>query len=456
MKLSRCQYGTLFVAVIFSLLPVLPAHAGTLTVNSTADDGTGTCTTSGCTLRDATLTAVSGDTITFSLPANSAITLTSGELLINKDLTINGPGADLLTVQRSSASGTAASRIFEIAANRNVTISGLTISNGKVNNAAGGGILNAGTLTLNNLAVSGNTADLSGNGAGIYNNFGTLSINNSTISGNLVGNSFGAGSGGGIYNQGGTLTITNSTLAGNKAVAAGGGTDSGGGIITNVGTVNLTNATIAGNMADAGGGVWNLNGGSVTSIDTIIARNTASSGPDIDGTLTSQGFNLIGDRSGANITPAQSSDEIGTAGAPLDPRLGVLQNNGGPTDTLALMNDSPAIDAGYDAVAPPTDQRGVLRSGTSDIGAFEFIGSLPPLQITSVSRNGNNLYVEFAEVIATRHYGLERKYQLSDPMWHQIPEVPDYTPTEPGSFVIIQVDAFSQVPPVFYRVSLVP
>ncbi|MGH9966445.1 MAG: hypothetical protein ACREBG_01230 [Pyrinomonadaceae bacterium] len=101
-----------------SLLLARPpvSRAATLTVTSTADSGPGT-------LRQAILDAVSGDTITFSLPANSTITLTSGQLLINKNLTINGPGANLLTVQRSTASGTPAFRIFAIDANINATLS---------------------------------------------------------------------------------------------------------------------------------------------------------------------------------------------------------------------------------------------------------------------------------------------------------------------------------------------
>src|SRR5260221_14726413 len=112
------------------MLVAASADAATLTVNSAADDGTGTCMAAKCTLRDAVLGALTGDTITFSLPATSAITLTNGELLINRDLTINGPGAKLLTVQRSAANGTPAFRIFDIAVGIYATISGLTIANG--------------------------------------------------------------------------------------------------------------------------------------------------------------------------------------------------------------------------------------------------------------------------------------------------------------------------------------
>src|SRR5258705_13775462 len=103
-----------YVAACFvlALLIPAPADAATLIVNSTADDGTATCTASKCTLRAAILTSATGDTITFLLPANSTINLTAGELAINKNLTIAGPGPNLLTVQRSTAPGTGTFRIF--------------------------------------------------------------------------------------------------------------------------------------------------------------------------------------------------------------------------------------------------------------------------------------------------------------------------------------------------------
>src|SRR5437762_12202404 len=110
--------------VAIGLVGVLaPAQAATLTVNSAADAG-GTCPGATCTLRQAIFVAASGDTINFAAGLTT-ITLTSAELLINKSLTINGPGVNLLTVRRSAANGTANFRIFEIpTSNINVTISG--------------------------------------------------------------------------------------------------------------------------------------------------------------------------------------------------------------------------------------------------------------------------------------------------------------------------------------------
>ncbi len=131
-----------------SLLLARPpvVKAATLTVTSGADAG-GTCPGASCTLRQAIATAAAGDTINFAADV-ATITLTSAELLINKNLTINGPGANLLRVQRSTAGGTPAFRIFNIAGNVNVTISGLTIANGSAPASGGGGISNNSTGTV--------------------------------------------------------------------------------------------------------------------------------------------------------------------------------------------------------------------------------------------------------------------------------------------------------------------
>src|SRR2546425_4393202 len=360
--------------------PPVSRAATTITVTSTADPG-GTCPGATCTLRQAIATAASGDTINFNLPANSTIRLFSDELVINKNLTINGPGANLLTVQRSRFAGTPDFRIFNIQASINVTISGLTINNGKA--PFGGGIFNQGTLTISNSTISGNTAS-SGPGGGIQNDcqFGcpagviaTMTITNSTISGNTA-----SSQGGGISSgsKSGT-TITNSTISGNSAA-------SGGGIWTNV-TVTLTNSTISGNSANFGGGINNKStsgldtGGSTSARNTIIALNTAASGPDLTDKLTSQGYNLIGNSSGATITPAnQTGDQIGVTATQLN--LGPLQDNGGPTFTHALPSGDTALDK-RNSSGSTTDQRGfarpVVAPGTSlpsggdgsDIGAYE-------------------------------------------------------------------------------------
>ena len=347
--------------------------AGCNVANSVVKNNTDNGTDS---LRAVIANVCAGSTITFAPNVSGAINLTSGELLINKSLTINGPGANFLTIQRSSTAGTNF-RIFHINGNFNASISGLTISKGFLPANLGGGISNDnGSLTLNNVTVSSNTADI---GAGIYTGR-AATITNSTISGNTVSGNIAGDGGGAIYNQGGTLNLTNSTLSGNIARTAGGG-GQGGGIRNNLGTVSIASTTIAGNSADQGGGIYSSSG-VVTLQNSLIAQNTSANGPDLNGTFSSNGFNLIGNSTGATISPAQFSDQIGNAGSPLNPALGALLDNGGPTFTCALLSGSPAIDKG-NSNGLSKDQRGLPRpidfSGIanasngdgSDIGAFE-------------------------------------------------------------------------------------
>lgn len=329
-------------------------------------------------LRDVIANACPDSVITFAPNVRGAIALTSGELLIAKNLTINGPGARLLSVQRSAAAGNF--RIFNISpAGVVATITGLTIAEGKIGSGGGGGIANGGALFLGGVTLSGNTAS---NGGGIYNNFGTLVISHSTLSGNSVSSAIIAGSGGGIFNQGGVVTIDSSTISGNSAIGPGGNSDSGGGIITNVGMVTIDNSTISGNSGDIGGGIRNVNGGTVLAMSSLIALNTSANGPDMNGPLTSDGFNLIGNATGAVISPALVSDRIGVSAAAL--HLGPLQDNGGPTYTHALLSNSAAIDQGISG-ASIADQRGLSRpldlpgangpgGDGADIGAYEYGG----------------------------------------------------------------------------------
>ena len=161
-----------------------------------------------------------------------------------------------------------------------------------------------------------------------------------------------------------------------------------GGGIYNIGTANLTNSTISGNsclsspFGNQGGGIYNQEGYTVTVRNTIIAKNAALGGPDVGGALISLGFNLIGDNSGSTFPPA-TGDQIGTSASPIDPLLGQLADNGGPSKTQALLSGSTAIDQG-NSFGSTTDQRGQPRpyrydptitepSGGdgSDMGAFE-------------------------------------------------------------------------------------
>ena len=405
-------------------LIALSTHAATITVTNTNDSGAGS-------LRQALASANDGDTIDFDSSLNGqTIRLTSGELLVNKSVTINGPGADQLAVN-----GNANDRAFYINPGLTVTISGVTIENGSALGlfGFGGGIYNDHSiLSVNNCRFSGNLSSRYGGGIYSYgvNGSAMLTVNSSTFSGNS------AEDGGAVYNAGrqgnATLTVNSSTLSGNSATIAGGGiyndgaigsatltVDSstvsgnsatywGGGIFSNgqVGstTLTVTNSTLSGNSASGGGGVYNsgyqgsatlivtnstLSGNSapgdggaiynfgggggiaaVTVGDTIL--NAGASGYNLtnSGTITSLGYNVCSDGCGFYLTA--TSDRNNT-----NPMLGPLQDNGGPTFTHELLPGSPAFDAGDPNFTPPPDydQRGLgfprVINGRVDIGAFE-------------------------------------------------------------------------------------
>ncbi|HEY0347214.1 MAG TPA: choice-of-anchor Q domain-containing protein, partial [Pyrinomonadaceae bacterium] len=240
----------------------------------------------------------------------------------------------------------------------------------------------------------GNSASGAGfnDGGGIRSD-GTLTLTNSTLSGNSVSGSSSNNFGGGIYNAG-TSTITNSTLSGNS-ISGGGSVNFGGGIYRSSGTLTLTNSTLSGNsvsggIGNDGGGIYNNSGATPKALNTIIAKNTAGNGPDVNGTFTSLGHNLIGISNGSTgFTNGQNGDRVGTTAAPIDPLLAALGNYGGPTQTIALLPGSPAIDAGDNCVTQAshcgdasisqigTDQRTLANrmvNGNVDIGAFESRG----------------------------------------------------------------------------------
>ncbi len=426
-----------------------PVYATAMTVNTTSDaiaaDGQ-------CSLREAIQAAntnaavnecptgvVGLDTITIT--ATGTIVLGSMLPAITDTLAIDGPGASLLTI-----SGSNAVRVMQVDSGVNVDLSNVSIANG--NEASyGGGIYNAGKLTLTYTTFYSNTATNSG--GGIYN-AGTLTITNSTIYSNTT-----ASMGGGIASEGtlnisnstfysntatsiggggigsnGMLNITNSTVHNNSASSIGGGIrndgagtitnstvhantspgDSAGGIF-NVGTLTVTDSTVSGNISGNGGGIRNdgtltvtnttiysntatfayggiLNYGVLTVTNSTLAGNAAPSiggiagygtttlrntiianslsGGNCDGAITDGGNNLqFNPNSGCGVTITAA-----------DPKLGPLANNGGSTQTMALLPGSPAIDGvTFNAPngCPSTDQRGWQRPFGSycDIGAYE-------------------------------------------------------------------------------------
>ena len=384
-----------------SLLTVLAgtANAATFVVNNVNDTGPGS-------LRDALnlADAANGDDVVNFDPSvfKTAQTIqTNSSLAINPAagndaLTIEGRGANLLTVRGPVAGGPVLN-----AFDGNNTINGITFQ-GTTTPEFAAAVNTDSDLILNGVVITGNTSDAAGNGSGggliVFD--GNTTILRSTISGNTVNNSGANGSGGGIVKSGpGTLTLLNSTVSGNSV--RGGGADGGGGIFNVGGTVRLVNATIANNTVEHGaGGVFQ---GSVQLANSLIAVNTGDAGNDVVGTdFTSQGHNLIGTGTGGTVTLA-TGDQVGTNASIINPLLGPLGSNGGTTPTIPLLDGSPAIDAAdpnnSDAAfpAPPalipsltTDQRGVARpqDGGNDIGAFELVPNR--VDVGKVKRNTNN------------------------------------------------------------------
>jgi hypothetical protein len=386
------------------------------TVANLLDNGPGS-------LRQALMDTPAGGTVDFQPGLTGTITLTMGGLVIANDLTVSGPGAGAITV-----SGNHASRVFVVGAGSTVGIAGLTIADGYAG-TLGGGIDNAGTLTVTHCTLSGNRADGDGGGVsnsgtlivnnctvtsnsagdrgsginiaggGLYNspsgtltvtgcdvshnsvgdgdpilnsfsagggiaNFGALTVTGSTLSSNSVF-CFGSSDGGGIYNFG-TLAVTGSTFNGNST-GANPSTGGAGGALFNAGTLTVTDSTVGGNSTSGtGGGIFNQGTRVLYVRNTIVAGNSGGSSPDVSGLLQSQGHNLIGNTQGDSGFEATDLLNV-------DPLLGPLQDNGGLTQTMALLPGSPAIYAGDITGAPATDQRGFPRilGGAIDIGAFE-------------------------------------------------------------------------------------
>ncbi|MHB8626739.1 MAG: choice-of-anchor Q domain-containing protein [Aggregatilineales bacterium] len=349
------------ITALFSAGEVRPAHAATIVVNNTSDNANG-CLQSGVVcLRNAINNSVAGDTITFASTVTGTILIKQNfPFTIDHNLTIVGPGATVLAID-----GGTTSQVFNVNSGV-VTISGLTIQHGYRGGLQGGGIANNGTLTLNNCNISNNTAPLSGGEGGGIANFGTLTLTNSNVSFNSAN-----AHGGGIVNESGaTLTISNSTIDDNTVVTGGGGIYNPSGA-----TVTVTNSTIAKNTAGdsgghggSGGGI--LNAGTLTIGSTIVAGDSADTSPDLLGTVTSQGNNLVQNTTGASGLIV--SDQTG-----VDPLLNAAAlNPPGTTETMSLQATSPAIGKGNCALSPAVniDQRGVFRKNPCDVGAYETPG----------------------------------------------------------------------------------
>ena len=323
--------------------------SSSITVTNTNDSGSGS-------LRQAITDICSGGTIHFAASVSGkTITLASNFPPITKVLTIDGGG------QSITIDGAGGYRIFNVMSTGNLTINDLTIQNGHssaecLNDTTfpcGGAVSSDGLLTVRDSTFSGNSSDL---GGAIFINTGTANVSNSTFLGNSA-----MTAGGGIFNWLGILHVTNSTFSANSA-------NYGGGIYNDLNSLTLTNSTFSENSAMQGGGLYNA-GISLKFMNNILANSISGDdcyNEDGAGKISTNISNLV-------ETSAAAPNHCGTAALASDPRLSPLGNYGGPTQTIPLLWDSPAIDAGTDANCPLTDQRGVARPQGShcDLGAFE-------------------------------------------------------------------------------------
>ncbi|HEV2806663.1 MAG TPA: right-handed parallel beta-helix repeat-containing protein [Chthoniobacterales bacterium] len=356
-------------------------------------------------LRQAITDACPDSTITFDMNQVVSPIILQQMLHVDKNLTINGPGAALLTI---SGNGSTSDPVFYAGTDSvMLTFSGLKLTqclDGAVVIPAG---VNGTTVTIQNCVFSKNNL-------GVYAGSGTVNIVNTTVDGNTVtsgspgitvvdatvnilnstvsnNSSTVSGSGAVALTNQGVINITNSTISNNST--SGFGPHSGGAIRNSgSGTIKITNSTIANNTSTTtGGGIANSGSGVVRLRNSVVALNTAStSGPDVSGAFITEGHNLIGKSDGSTgFTPGANGDLVGSAALPVDPQLAPLANNGGPTMTRALNANSPAIDTGDNAAitnppfsGPPFyDQRGVgfprISGDPVDKGAFE-IQIVPP------------------------------------------------------------------------------
>lgn len=374
--LSSRSCAVILCCVVALFLSARSASAAiTVTSNGDGPATPANCPGANCTLRDAIAAAAAGETINFAVIGE--ITLAGAELFIDKDLTIQGPGANLLAV-----SGANLSRVFfidQVPPGLTVNISGLTIKRG--NGGEGGGLyFREGTLNLTACHFTENTA---GEGGGVY-----LKEVGGTFTACTFSNNRTTGEGGGIWFGwfGRTLTLVNCTVSGNQTDANGAGIRHDG--FCGNSTLQVFNSTIANNtstMAGVGGIYTTAAAGECDGItaktilrSTIIANNSlpnlaAVASPGSTVMVTSLGYNLASDNPAAFLN--QPTDILNT-----NPQLAPLAFYGGPTPTMALLNNSPALDKG-NSFGLVFDQRGLARTfnfpaianaadGT-DIGAFE-------------------------------------------------------------------------------------
>ena len=370
--LLRLSLGTLLLLGLCLALgiSVHPAHAqSTLTVTDCSSDSQLQADVSQANTDNA------NDSITFTCSGDIKLTST---LPITGTMTIDGSG------QSVTLDGGSSMQVLSVSSGVSLTLNALTVAHGSISGNGGGLANNGGTVSITNSAFTDNSVPTNNSGGAIYNT-GSLTISDSTFTGttgyfgtvynshgnvNISYSTFANNSpqygGGGLYNDiGGIATITNSTFTNNSG-------DYGAGLFDNFGTATITNSTIANNTGYGfGGGIVTIGGGSaIVNISGSIVANNGGGDCQNYGTLNDNGYNLDSDS-----TCFTSSTSLHT-----NPQLSGLADNGGPTQTMALQESSPAIDVIplTANICQATDQRGNARPDVDspaetmcDIGAYE-------------------------------------------------------------------------------------
>jgi hypothetical protein len=307
-------------------------------------ENNGTMTVSGCLIGANTAEAAHGQ--------GGGISNTGDLQLVGTTMSVN---------QVSGANGLGGG----IANTGTLGITGCTIYENSVTAGEGAGIFTNGTATISSSTLESNTDSGAGAGGGVFN-LGQLSVVDCAVTNNT------SGDGGGVENAH-ELMISNTTIAANAASTTGGG-------VYNIGTMNAINVTITDNFVDTnngGGGLFAATS-TTTLVNTIVAENSQNVSllflaDDIDGTVSANCVaNLIGIGGSGGLTNGSDSNQVGVS----NPGLRSLAQNGGPTESIALMSGSPAVNAGtYVTGVGTTDQRGpgFVRNfgGAIDIGAYE-------------------------------------------------------------------------------------
>lgn len=392
------------------------AAAGPARAAATAQTQNVSCSAAALTAAVAAADAAGGGTIalaggcTYSLTAVAeSVDGPTGLPRITGDVTVDGNGA---TIVRGA--GAPSFRFFDVAPGARLTLTSVTLSGGSDGSGIGGGaVFNDGTLSMSGVDVADDTAPetMGASGGGVIN-AGTLTVTGSTFTGDsgweagailneaqatvststfdgndgtvygggavvgaagtttldrdtFVDNTTGSGGGGGAIDNDSTVNVDNSTFTGNT-----GGTN-GGGAIQNFGTMAISYATLDGDSSPYGAEIHNLpaSGDTLTVTDSVVANGEQGNNCSGSAAVTDGGYNIdSGSSCGFSAAGHSRSDT--------DPQLGSLADNGGPTETMALAADSPAVNA-IPSTEPgcldTTDQRGVPRpqGPGCDVGAYE-------------------------------------------------------------------------------------